>query len=105
MLKALDKSLGIVSTACKNVGINRSTHYEWLKIDPKYKQSVDDINEAAIEFVESELFENIKEGNVIAQIFYLKTKGKSKGYVEKTETEISTKSEGIKLIIHEKNEK
>ena len=29
IIKALEKSLGIVTTACKNVGIARSTYYEW----------------------------------------------------------------------------
>lgn len=31
MLEALEKSLGIVSTACKMVDISRQTHYAWLK--------------------------------------------------------------------------
>ena len=30
-LEALEKSLGVVTSACKNVGIARSTFYEWLK--------------------------------------------------------------------------
>ena len=30
MLEALEKSLGIVSTACKMVDISRQTHYAWL---------------------------------------------------------------------------
>ena len=30
MLEALEKSLGIVTTAAKSVGITRKTHYDWL---------------------------------------------------------------------------
>ena len=30
MIDALEKSLGIVTTACKNVGIGRTTFYEWI---------------------------------------------------------------------------
>ena len=98
MIKALTKSLGIVSTACKEVGIDRSTHYGWLKDDPIYKQSVEDISESAIDFAESKLFEKmngvkVKRGDNVyknepsdtALIFYLKTKGKSRGYVERQE--------------------
>ena len=43
MLEALEKSLGVVSTAAKIVGINRSTHYDWLANDEEYAQAVSDI--------------------------------------------------------------
>ena len=46
MLEALEKSLGIVSTAAKMVGIDRSTHYAWLKSDEEYKSAVNSIQEA-----------------------------------------------------------
>lgn len=31
MVEALEKHLGIVTTACRTVDIARTTHYEWLK--------------------------------------------------------------------------
>ena len=33
IIEALIKSLGVVSTACKIVGIGRTTFYDWLKDD------------------------------------------------------------------------
>ena len=30
MLEALEKSLGVVTSACKSVGIGRTTHYLWM---------------------------------------------------------------------------
>jgi hypothetical protein len=89
MLEALDKSLGIVSTAAKTAGIDRTTHYCWLKDDPEYKAAVDQIQESVIDFAESHLYKLIKEGNPAANIFYLKTKGKSRGYIERQEVEVS----------------
>ena len=89
MLEALDKSLGIVSTAAKTAGIDRTTHYNWLKDDPEYKAAVDQIQESVIDFAESHLYKLIKEGNPAANIFYLKTKGKSRGYIERQEVEVS----------------
>jgi hypothetical protein len=89
MLEALDKSLGIVSTAAKTAGIDRTTHYSWLKDDPEYKSAVDQIQESVIDFAESHLYKLIKEGNPAANIFYLKTKGKSRGYIERQEVEVS----------------
>ena len=37
MLKALEKSLGVVTNAANEIGIDRCTHYEWLKTDKEYK--------------------------------------------------------------------
>ena len=84
MIEALEKSLGIVTTACKSVGINRGTHYEWLKLDLDYKSSVESIEDMTLDFVESQLHKQISKGEVSSTIFYLKTKGKKRGYIEKT---------------------
>lgn len=89
MLQALEKTLGVVTTACKSVGIERKTHYNWLDNDPEYREAVEAIADVAIDFVESSLFKQIKEGNATSTIFYLKTKAKKRGYVERTEVEHS----------------
>ena len=89
MVEALEKSLGVVTTACKSVCIARSTHYEWYGSDDKYKKAVDDIGDVALDFAESQLHKQIQSGEVSSTIFYLKTKGKKRGYVEKTEVEQS----------------
>jgi hypothetical protein len=85
MLEALEKSLNIVSTAAKLAGIDRSQHYRWLKEDPEYKAAVEALDDVALDFAESQLHKQIKDGNSTATIFYLKTKGKKRGYIERTE--------------------
>lgn len=101
ILEALEKYNGIVSTACNNIGLARSTYYTWYNSDPEFKEAVDAIQEVAIDFVESKLMEKINgvriagaKGEIYdvppsdtAIIFYLKTKGKKRGYVEKSEIE------------------
>ena len=91
MLQALERSLGIVTTACNAVGINRSTHYDWMRKDPDYKQAVKSIEDRTLDFAESHLHKLIKEGNPAATIFFLKTKGKGRGYVERQEIEVAEK--------------
>lgn len=85
MIEALEKSLGIVTTAAKAAGIDRSTHYDWLKDDEDYRKAVDSIQDIALDFAESKLHKQIENGEVSSTIFYLKTKGKKRGYVERQE--------------------
>jgi hypothetical protein len=91
MLEALEKSLGIVSTACKMVDISRQTHYSWLKADEEYKKAVNSIQDGVLDFAESHLYKLVKEGNPAATIFFLKTKGKKRGYIERQEIEVQEK--------------
>jgi len=91
MLEALEKSLGIVSTACKMVDISRQTHYAWLKADEEYKSAVNSIQDGVLDFAESHLYKLVKEGNPAATIFFLKTKGKKRGYIERQEIEVQEK--------------
>ena len=89
MIEALEKSLGIVTTACKSVGISRETHYRWFREDENYKQAVESISDIALDFAESKLHKQIETGDTTATIFYLKTKGKKRGYIERQEVEQS----------------
>lgn len=88
MIAALEKSLCVVTTACKQVGIDRKTHYNWMNDDPEYKKAVDDLQDITLDFAESQLHKQIKEGNTTATIFLLKTKGKKRGYIERSEVQI-----------------
>lgn len=115
MLKCLQQSMGIVSTAAAKANISRKTHYEWYNEDPEYSAQVDAINESCIDFAESKLMElingakhevatakgevlQVQDGpNPTACIFYLKTKGKKRGYVEKSELDVG--GNGINITI------
>lgn len=97
MIKALEQRLGVVTDACKSVGINRATHYKWLNSDKDYKQQVEAIENVAIDFVESKLYEKIQKGDTACIIFYMKTKGKNRGYVERIDHDITSKGEQVKL--------
>ena len=93
-LEALRLNMGNVSKAmeCTNIK-SRQTHYRWLEEDADYKAEVDAINEANIDLAEGELMKNIKSGDTTSMIFFLKTKGKHRGYVEKVEQKIEAKTE------------
>src|SRR6185295_6087395 len=78
------KSHGVVSVACNNAGIARSTFYNW-KEDEEFYKAVEEVNEDAIDHVESKLFQLIDKEDTAATIFFMKTRAKKRGYVERTE--------------------
>jgi len=109
LLVALEKSLGVVATACKAAGIARSSYYRWMQEDAAFKAAVEELTEVSLDFGESQLhklmngyhlpdvkvfFNKEDPDNPIvlpiqkhfgpdaaAVIFFLKTKGKKRGYV------------------------
>lgn len=85
LLAALESSLGVKTTACKKVGISRTMLYNYLEEDEEFAAKVKDIENISLDFVESQLFQQIKQGSTAATIFYLKTKGKNRGYTERKE--------------------
>ena len=82
-LEALSNGLGIIETALRAVGIPRNTYVNWRKSDPEFDQQCADIMESQVDFVEGKLLQRINEGDTTAMIFYLKTKGKNRGWTEK----------------------
>jgi len=101
MLDALENSLGIVSVACRKIGISRQTHYRWQQEDPDYDKASKEIIEATIDFVESKLFENISDKKEASIMFYLKSKAKHRGYVERQELDMGTNNHFRVEIIDE----
>lgn len=100
VLQALENTLGVVTHACQKAGVGRKTFYEWLQKDEEFKKAVQDIDNVVLDFAESKLYSQIKENNTTATIFYLKTKGKHRGYVEKQEIEHSGEIKEIQVSIN-----
>ena len=100
ILKALESSLGVVTVACKSADVPRSTYYKWLNEDEKFAEAVKDIENIALDFGESQLHKQIGDGNTSATIFFLKTKGKKRGYIERSELDLTSGDEPIKINVN-----
>lgn len=118
LIDAMQKSMGVISEACRMVKCDRKTFYKYYNNDEKFKEACDECSETALDFVESKLFELVngvtmhkedREGNDVsydrapdatAIIFYLKTKGKKRGFIEKTEQEVLHKLDPITDILN-----
>ena len=88
-LAIFEKKQTNISEACKAVVIGRQTFYRWMKDDEEFKAQIVAIEEGLIDWAESQLRKSMKDGQYVPTIFFLKTKGKKRGYIEKTEHEHS----------------
>ena len=90
VLKCLEETHGVVTSAVKKAKVSRTQFYKWINDDESFKKEVEEIQDSTLDFVEGALFKQIEEGNITGQIFYLKTKGKHRGYVERQEIQQET---------------
>ena len=87
-LEVFENSSCNISVACKKFKISRQTYYVWLE-NTKFKQEIKDIEESLIDYAETKLMQNIRDGKESSIFFFLKTKGKKRGYVETVEQNVS----------------
>ena len=85
VIEAIMEAKGILAVAVRKLGCTRQTVYNYIKKYPGVKDFYDEANESNIDFVENKLMLAINDGNITAMIFFLKTKGKARGYVERRE--------------------
>ena len=96
-LQILELNSGNVSVSCKKSNIGRQTYYQWKEADQEFADACVDVKEGLLDFAESQLQGLIKESNVIATIFFLKTKGKKRGYDETHKIQIDKPFDRIEL--------
>lgn len=83
---ALRAHAGLIASAAHELGCARSTLNLYIKDHyPSLQEVLEDCVETSLDFAEGKLLQEIKAGNMTAIIFYLKTKGKHRGYVERSE--------------------
>lgn len=98
-LIAYEKSLGVLKPACEMTGIPRQTVWDWRRRFPEFDKACKDCEEVAVDFVESRLYKQIQDGSEACTIFYLKTKGKRRGYIEKQELDVNADVKGVTINV------
>ena len=84
-----------MTLAAAKAGIKYRTLWQYGKEFPEIREAMDEAKESMLDFAEGKLYEAIRDGNMTAIIFYLKTKGKARGYIERAEL---TGAEGTPLV-------
>jgi len=83
LLELMRKNMGILTPALQTLGIPTGVFYEWKFKDKEFAQELENIKSIALDFVESKLYKLIQDNDKTAIIFYLKCKGKDRGYIDR----------------------
>jgi hypothetical protein len=85
IIKAIRESKGLLTLAAAKAGVSYWTVWKYAQDFPSVKQAVEESKEDMLDIAEGKLFQAINSGNMTAIIFFLKTRGKDRGYIERTE--------------------
>jgi hypothetical protein len=96
---ALAKSKGNRTEAAKILGCSPVTIYNHVRRKPSLQAIAAQGLEERLDVAEGKLMELVREGNLGAVIFLLKTLGQSRGYVERSDVNIASKHEVT--VIHQ----
>lgn len=88
--KALRAAAGNQSKAAEMLKTNRSTVHGYVARYPNLRDAIAEAREETLDLAEDRLIVKIRDGNMAAIIFFLKTQGKSRGYIEKGEVRVET---------------
>jgi len=86
-MNAMVQTFGNVTQSCKIVGIDRSLPYKWCETDKEFADKFHSniFEETFLDMVDSKLAKLAIDENPTVLIFLAKTKGKKRGYVERSE--------------------
>jgi len=96
VIAAIKGSRGVKSAIALRLGCARNTLYNYLERWPDLKTLLDDESEALVDNAEIMLAVAVAAGDIRAITFTLATKGKTRGYSQRTEI---TGADGGALII------
>jgi hypothetical protein len=82
---ALRNAGGSRSGAARQLHCSLTCVSNYIRRSPELQRVEAEIVEETIDFAEAQLLKNIKDGKEPSLIFFLKTKAKHRGYVEKVE--------------------
>tara|TARA_R100001594_G_scaffold31677_2_gene59057 strand:- start:2088 stop:2441 length:354 start_codon:yes stop_codon:yes gene_type:complete len=61
LLKALESSLGVITTALKATDLSRTNFYKWMKEDEEFAAKVREIKNIENDFIKSKYYECVKD--------------------------------------------
>ena len=96
LLKALESSLGVITTALKATDLSRTNFYKWLKEDEDFAAKVEEIENIQQDFIKSKYYECVKDKVPSVVIHAAKTR---LGWNEKPQLDITSGGEKINMPV------
>jgi hypothetical protein len=94
---AIAEGKGIVTAICQKLNISRWAFYKRVNKDQELLEELRSAREELADIAELKLWEKLKEGDIRAILFTLKTIGRDRGFVEKMEID-QTQKQVINII-------
>lgn len=87
-LEIFKNTLCNITKACEKANITRQTFYVWCNSDRQFAEAIENIRESELDWAENQLKLKMAEKDTTAIIFFLKTKAKNRGYIERQEYQV-----------------
>lgn len=85
IIKAIKGSGGVMSTIAKKLGVEWHTAKKYTRLYPETRQAYRNEEEFILDIADAKLYSNVKQGDLAAIKWLQATKGKKRGYVERSE--------------------
>ena len=96
VLKALESSLGVITTALKAADLSRTNFYKWMKEDEDFRKKVEEIENIQKDFIKSKYLECVKDKVPSVVIHAAKTK---LGWNETNRVDITSGDKAINMPV------
>ena len=97
LIKALESSLGVITTALKACSLSRTNFYKWLKEDEEFAEQVKEIENIQKDFIMSKYYECVKDKVPSVVIHAAKTR---LGWNETNKIDLTSGDEPIKINVN-----
>jgi hypothetical protein len=96
LLKALESTLGVVTTALKACNLSRTNFYKWLKEDEEFASQVEEIENIQQDFIKSKYYECVEDKVPAVVIHAAKTR---LGWNETNRVDITSGDKAINMPV------
>ena len=97
LIKALESSLGVITTALKACSLSRTNFYKWLKEDEEFAEQFKEIENIQKDFIMSKYYECVKDKVPSVVIHAAKTR---LGWNETNKIDLTSGDEPIKINVN-----
>lgn len=102
---AIYEARGMLSIAARKLGTTSRTVKGFVDREELCRVAYEEADEMLLDFVEAKLYQKIKAGDIASIIFYLRTKGKRRGYTEKVKDNDDSDPATKRALLQEQEEK